>query len=168
MARAARAWQQQDAGGAPPRRSTRDAPLRKLVVDRRRHKPVTGRDKNDRHGGSKASLPGMVDALESGEPSAAAAFAAHGKAKAYGESKKDFAARRTSWLVAYRQALKRRAAASASVNDGIRGQPTPGAAAAAAAVTTKKPTKKRLGPVQQARVRKTPSWPRSWVNFSLL
>jgi len=77
----------------------------------------------------------------------------------------DFAARRTSWLVAYRQALKRRAAASASVNDGIRAQPTPGAAAAAAAVTTKK---KRLGPVQQARVRKTPSWPRSWVNFSLL
>ena len=109
----------------------------------------------------------MVDALESGEPSAAAAFAAHGKAKAYGESKKDFAARRRSWLVAYGQANKRRAVASASVNDGIPAQLTPGAAAAAAAVvTTKKP--KRLGPVQQARVRKTPSWPRSWVNFSLL
>ena len=78
----------------------------------------------------------------------------------------DFAARRTSWLVAYRQALKRRAAASASVSYGIPAQSTPGAAAAAAAVTTKKP--RRLGPVQQARVRKTPSWPRSWANFSLL
>ena len=108
----------------------------------------------------------MADALESGEPSAAGAFVAHGHAQEYGESKKDFTARRKSWLVAYGQANKRRAAASASVNDGIRAQPTPGAAAAAAAVTTKKP--KRLGPVQQARVRKTPSWPRSWVNFSLL
>ena len=49
-------------------------------------------------------LPGMVDALESGEPSAVVAFDAHGKAKAYGESEKDFAARRTSWLVAYGQA----------------------------------------------------------------
>ena len=67
----------------------------------------------------------MVDALESGEPSAVAAFAAHGKAKAYGESKKDFAARRKSWLVAYGQANKRWAAASASVSDGIPAQPTP-------------------------------------------
>jgi hypothetical protein len=108
----------------------------------------------------------MAAALESGETSAVAAFDAHGKAKAYGESKKDFAARRTSWLAAYRQALKWRAAASASVSDGIPAQPTLGAAAAAAAVTTKMP--RRLGPVQQARVRKTPSWPRSWVNFSLL
>jgi hypothetical protein len=107
----------------------------------------------------------MAAALESGETSAVAAFDAHGKAEASGESEKDFAAR-TSWLVAYRQALKRRAAASASVSDGIPTQPTPGAAAAAAAVTTKKP--RRLGPVQQARVRKTPSWSRSWVNFSLL
>jgi hypothetical protein len=41
----------------------------------------------------------MVDALESGEPSAVVAFDAHGKAKAYGESEKDFAARRKSWLV---------------------------------------------------------------------
>jgi len=65
----------------------------------------------------------------------------------------DFVARRKSWLVAYGQANKRRAAASASVSDGIPAQPTPGAAAAAAAVTTKKP--RRLGPVQQARVRKT-------------
>jgi hypothetical protein len=111
-------------------------------------------------------LPGMADALESGEPSAVVAFDAHGKAKAYGESDKDFAARRKCWLVAYGQANKRRAAASASVSDGIPAQPTPGAAAAAAAVTTKKP--RRLGAVQQARVRKTPSWPRSWVNFSLL
>ena len=166
MARAARAGQQQDAGGARPRRSTRDAPLPKLVDDGRRHKPATGRGKNDRHGGSKASLPGMAAALESGETSAVAAFDAHGKAKASGESKKDFAARRKSWLVAYGQANKRWAAASASVSDGIPAQPTPGAAAAAAAVTTKKP--RRLGPVQQARVRKTPSWPRSWVNFSLL
>jgi hypothetical protein len=93
----------------------------------------------------------MAAALESGETSAVAAFTAHGKAKAYGESKKDFVARRTSWLVAYRQALKRRAAASASVNDGIPAQPTPGAAAAAAVVTTKKP--RRLGPVQHAHVK---------------
>jgi hypothetical protein len=42
----------------------------------------------------------MVDALESGEPSAVVAFDAHGKAKAYGESEKDFAARRKSWLEA--------------------------------------------------------------------
>ena len=77
--------------------------------------------------------------MESGETSAVAAFDAHGKAKAYGESKKDFAARRKSWLVAYGQANKRRAAASASVNDGIPTQPTPGAAAAAAVLTTKKP-----------------------------
>ena len=42
-----------------------------------------------------------------------------------GEPCEDFAARRTSWLAAYRQALKRRAAASASVNDGIPAQPTP-------------------------------------------
>ena len=97
----------------------------------------------------------MAAALESGETSATAAFAAHGQAKAYGELREDFTARRTSWLVAYRQALKRRAAASASVSDGIPAQPTPGAAAAAAAMTTKKP--RRLGPVQQARVRKTPS-----------
>ena len=166
MARAARAGQQQDAGGARPRRSTRDAPLPKLVDDGRRHKPATGRGKSDRHGGSKASLPGMAAALESEETSAVAAFDAHGKAKASGESEKDFALRRTSWLAAYKQALKRRAAASASVSDGIPAQPTPGAAAAAAAVTTKKP--RRLGPVQQARVRKTPSWPKSWVNFSLL
>ena len=67
----------------------------------------------------------MADALESGEPSAAGAFAAHGHAQEYGESKKDFMARRKSWLVAYGQANKRRAAASASVNDGIRAQPTP-------------------------------------------
>jgi hypothetical protein len=119
MARAARAGQQQDAGGARPRRSTRDAPLPKLVDDGRRHKPATGRGKSDRHGGSKASLPGMAAALESGETSAVAAFDAHGiKARAYGESEKDFAERRTSWLVSYRQALKRRAAASASVSDG--------------------------------------------------
>ena len=40
-------------------------------------------------------LPGMADALESGEPSAVVAFDAHGiKAKAYGESDKDFAAMR--------------------------------------------------------------------------
>ena len=83
-------------------------------------------------------LPGMADALESGEPSAVVAFDAHGKARAYGESEKDFAARRKCWLVAYGQANKRRAAASASVSDGIPAQPTPGAAAAAAAVTTKK------------------------------
>ena len=45
MARAARAGQQQDAGGArPSRRSTRDAPLPKLVDDGRRHKPATGAD----------------------------------------------------------------------------------------------------------------------------
>ena len=88
----------------------------------------------------------MVDALESGEPSAVVAFASHGHAKEYGESKKDFMARRKSWLVAYRQANKRRAAASASVNDGIPAQPTPGAAVAGAAVTTKKP--KRLGPTE--------------------
>jgi hypothetical protein len=111
-ARAARAGQQQDAGGARPRWFTRDAPLPKLVVDGRRHKPATGRGKSDRHGGSKASLPGMAAALESGETSAVVAFDAHGKAKASGESKKDFVARRTSWLAAYRQALKRRAAAS--------------------------------------------------------
>ena len=52
-----------------------------------------------------------------------------------GEPGEDFAARRTSWLAAYRQALKRRAAASASVNDGIPAQPTPGAATAAAAAS---------------------------------
>ena len=152
MARAARAGQQQDAGGARPRRSTRDAPLPKLVDDGRRHKPATGRGKSDRHGGSKASLPGMAAALESGETSAVAAFDAHGKAKASGESKKDFAARRTSWLAAYRQALKRRAAASASVSDGIPAQPTPGAAAAAAAATCprEKDTKlaQKLGQLQ--------------------
>jgi hypothetical protein len=59
-----------------------------------------------------------------------------------GEPSEDFVARRTSWLAAYRQALRRRAAASASVNDGIPAQPTPGAAAAAAAVTTKKPMRR--------------------------
>jgi hypothetical protein len=42
-----------------------------------------------------------------------------------GEPCEDFAARRTSWLAAYRQALKRRAAASASGHDGIPAPPTP-------------------------------------------
>ena len=86
MARAAWAGQQQHVGGAWPRWSTRDAPPPKLVVDGRRHKPATGRGK-DRHGGSKASLPGMAAALESGETSAAAAFAAHGQVRAYGKVK---------------------------------------------------------------------------------
>jgi hypothetical protein len=93
----------------------------------------------------------MADALESGEPSTVVAFDAHGHAQEYGESKKDFMARRKSWLVAYGQANKRRAAASASVNDGIPTQPTTGAAAAAGATCPReKDTKlaQKLGQLQ--------------------